>query len=195
MNKLWFAATVIIAVVASAPVYSATLTFDFSFTSAPWGTVTGEIDGLLDNTTGEAATAVYIDSDPFMLGTVCTEPCNVTSTPWSVLSNVFTVASGSITAADLSTQLYESISYGFALDTTTSPPTFTFGILGSLGADVTSSTATFTLVSGGGGSCSISEVCVTPLPAALPLFGTGLGAIGLFGWRRRRRNAAAIATV
>ncbi|HEY5504368.1 MAG TPA: VPLPA-CTERM sorting domain-containing protein [Sedimentisphaerales bacterium] len=34
---------------------------------------------------------------------------------------------------------------------------------------------------------------VTPLPAALPLFATGLGAMGLLGWRRKRKNAAAIA--
>jgi len=32
-----------------------------------------------------------------------------------------------------------------------------------------------------------------PLPATLPLFATGLGALGLLGWRRRRKNAAAIA--
>jgi hypothetical protein len=32
----------------------------------------------------------------------------------------------------------------------------------------------------------------TPLPATLPLFATGLGALGLLGWRRKR-NAAAIA--
>jgi hypothetical protein len=31
---------------------------------------------------------------------------------------------------------------------------------------------------------------VTPLPAALPLFATGLGALGLLGWRRKRKNAA-----
>ena len=31
---------------------------------------------------------------------------------------------------------------------------------------------------------------VTPLPAALPLFATGLGALGLLGWRRRRKGAA-----
>ena len=30
----------------------------------------------------------------------------------------------------------------------------------------------------------------TPLPAALPLFGTGLGALGLLGWRRKRKQAA-----
>jgi hypothetical protein len=35
----------------------------------------------------------------------------------------------------------------------------------------------------------------TPLPAALPLFATGLGALGLFGWRRKRNEAAALAAV
>lgn len=30
------------------------------------------------------------------------------------------------------------------------------------------------------------DTAVTPLPAALPLFVTGLGALGLFGWRRTR---------
>jgi hypothetical protein len=30
----------------------------------------------------------------------------------------------------------------------------------------------------------------TPLPAALPLFGTGLGVMGLFGWRRKRKAAS-----
>ncbi len=34
---------------------------------------------------------------------------------------------------------------------------------------------------------------VTPLPAALPLFATGLGAMSLLGWRRKRKNAAAFA--
>jgi len=33
----------------------------------------------------------------------------------------------------------------------------------------------------------------TPLPAALPLFATGLGALGLLGWRRKRKSATAIA--
>jgi PEP-CTERM motif len=30
----------------------------------------------------------------------------------------------------------------------------------------------------------------TPLPATLPLFATGLGALGLLGWRRKRKQAA-----
>jgi uncharacterized protein (TIGR03118 family) len=31
---------------------------------------------------------------------------------------------------------------------------------------------------------------VTPIPATLPLFATGLGAMGLLGWRRKRKTAA-----
>jgi hypothetical protein len=35
-----------------------------------------------------------------------------------------------------------------------------------------------------------SEVeAVVPLPATLPLFATGLGALGLLGWRRKRKQA------
>ena len=46
------------------------------------------------------------------------------------------------------------------------------------------------LASCGGQLCSASS---TPLPAALPLFASGLGALGLLGWRRKRKNAAALA--
>jgi hypothetical protein len=34
------------------------------------------------------------------------------------------------------------------------------------------------------------ESASTPLPAALPLFATGLGGLGLFGWRRKRKVRA-----
>ena len=40
---------------------------------------------------------------------------------------------------------------------------------------------------------STGELTATPLLATLPLFATGLGALGLFGWRRKRKNGAAIA--
>lgn len=36
------------------------------------------------------------------------------------------------------------------------------------------------------------QIATTPLPAALPLFATGLGGLGLLGWRRKRKNATAI---
>ena len=35
------------------------------------------------------------------------------------------------------------------------------------------------------------SIAATPLPAALPLFGSALGAFGLLGWFRRRRTATA----
>jgi len=40
------------------------------------------------------------------------------------------------------------------------------------------------------GNTQIGIASATPLPATLPLFATGLGAMGLFGWRRKRKNAA-----
>jgi hypothetical protein len=45
------------------------------------------------------------------------------------------------------------------------------------------------------GSYNIPEIefAVTPLPATLPLFATGLGALGLFGWRKKRTAAFAAA--
>jgi hypothetical protein len=35
-----------------------------------------------------------------------------------------------------------------------------------------------------------SAVAETPLPATLSLFATGLGALGLIGWRRKKKAAA-----
>jgi len=40
---------------------------------------------------------------------------------------------------------------------------------------------------------TLTDASATPLPAALPLFGTGLGVMGLLGWRRKRKNVAALA--
>src|SRR5262245_26918594 len=41
-----------------------------------------------------------------------------------------------------------------------------------------------------GGSLTVTtSPVVTPLPAALPLYATGLGVIGLLAWRKRRRAA------
>jgi len=34
------------------------------------------------------------------------------------------------------------------------------------------------------------ETTITPIPGALPLFASGLGGLGLLGWRRKRKTAA-----
>ena len=61
----------------------------------------------------------------------------------------------------------------------------------------TSDDVTLFLVGAGFGGTFIDAVSVTtpsvpdvPLPAALPLFATGLGALGLLGWRRKRKAGA-----
>ena len=42
-----------------------------------------------------------------------------------------------------------------------------------------------------GAACvQIGEATTTPLLATLPLFATGLGALGLLGWRKKRKTAA-----
>jgi hypothetical protein len=41
------------------------------------------------------------------------------------------------------------------------------------------------------GDFVVAVAATTPLPAALPLFATGLGALGLLGWRRKRKAQAA----
>ena len=38
---------------------------------------------------------------------------------------------------------------------------------------------------------SLDGIATTPLPGALPLFATGLGVLGLLGWRRKRKNSVA----
>jgi hypothetical protein len=42
-------------------------------------------------------------------------------------------------------------------------------------------------------SSNLATPAATPVPAALPLFASGLGAMGLFGWRRKRKLAASTA--
>jgi hypothetical protein len=41
-------------------------------------------------------------------------------------------------------------------------------------------------------SFNLDATGITPLPATLPLFASGLGVVGLFGWRRKRKAQAAV---
>ena len=48
-------------------------------------------------------------------------------------------------------------------------------------------------VPGSGLAIDDAKLDVTPIPATLPLFASGLGALGLLGWRRKRKKVAALA--
>ena len=72
------------------------------------------------------------------------------------------------------------------------PPTEHFvSIVGTHQLSIIFGTGTLQLLTGDFvvGAISYSRAAETPLPAALPLFATGLGALGLFGWRRKRTHA------
>jgi hypothetical protein len=72
-----------------------------------------------------------------------------------------------------------------------------FGAVG----ECTSSGSAIALFAGGqtvsaaqsGNTLIGTAVTATPLPAALPLFATGLAMTGLLGWRKKRKAAAALA--
>jgi hypothetical protein len=38
-----------------------------------------------------------------------------------------------------------------------------------------------------------TALSIVPLPAALPLFASGIGGLGLLGWRRKRKARAGVA--
>jgi hypothetical protein len=71
-----------------------------------------------------------------------------------------------------------------ALSDSTTYNNATFATLG-----VTPGTYVWTWGAGADQSFTL-EIGTTPIPAALPLFATGLGAMGLLGWRRKRKAQA-----
>jgi len=181
MKKLLIAVTTFVAILVSAPPLYA-VSFNFSFTNQfPLGdvngTVTGRIDGLAD-TGASAATAVLITSSLLALGYPLSASDNILSQPsLTIVSNSFTVTSGVLTAMDFRAQ--------FPIANAIPAENFLLTLILNPGSEfianrfgeatdhkVVSLSATFSQV---------------PLPAALPLFATGLGALGLLSWRRKRR--------
>ena len=101
---------------------------------------------------------------------------------------------------------YYAGSYGWNYDNVLFPGSVPFdnnGILFSFGTDIVAnlySVGSLFYLSvdnpssfwnpGDVGTLSVSDPPATPVPAALPLFATGLGLVGLLGWYRKRKAAA-----
>jgi hypothetical protein len=147
------------------------LTFHFSFTDAisGAGTVQGTISDLSDNTSSQQAEHVQVTSTTggFGVGEYVGNPVsNSFDVNAGVITSVFFVSLGVLNSTCCSLRM--------------SDPNFA-GLSNNPGsvADDPNAGLTFTLVPE-----------VVPLPAALPLFAGGLGALGLLGWRRKKKAAA-----
>jgi hypothetical protein len=148
--------------------------FDFSFTNTE-GEVAGTVTGVIEvpsSCTGCAATAVIINTIPAG-DPALTLPLD-TTTAWTVNVNMFTVSGGVLTAINYNA--FVDNTYGLSLAPQGVAQTF-YGDLIDTSTDLED-------------EGPLVFPSATPLPTALPLFTTGLGAMGLFGWRRKRKAAA-----
>ena len=168
---------VVLVLIATAP--SQALTFDWQFTIEGFGhigeTVAGTISGLVEGSNDGTGLTVVVTSTP---------TGQFEGGGWTFDQSyggpAFAVTGGAVTSADAlftiggfyGVRLYFGGYGGYypqLIDGSTSPNWFT-----------NSGQTTFT-------------ASAVPLPAALPLLASGLGGLGLLGWRRKRKAAGASA--
>jgi len=182
MSKLLAALMTVAAMLSSSPTYATTYYFEFTNTLGITGgeiagTVTGALDGSVSGSTF-TATEVFIDSYPSGIGLGTSQ---LSGTPTA--QNSFPLdGSGNIISSDAGFYS-ENVTGGgggndLCINVCSSPYNTELrnvdsGLFVATNEAVTFSDSPFT----------------TPIPAALPLFAGGLGAMGLFGWRRKRKAA------
>lgn len=140
------------------------------------GTVHGRIFGLDSNGSNQLATDIQIFSAPAALG--LGYPFDIENYAAAlgqyIVHNSFHLVNG-VVQADSVFQIY-----GGAFDL----------LLGGVNTGINSLASTNGYQVGNSFGYAGVTFAQTPLPAALPLFVTGLGALGLLGWRRKRKAAA-----
>ena len=153
---------------ATNPVQASTFTFNFSNIANGGGTVAGVV--ILNNTdTAATSVTVTFNMAGFGIGEYVGAPS----------FNTFTVVSGQITSA-----LF--LDFGAA---NTAPVVTCCSLRLSAGSSNLTGLANnpVDLAESGNTGLTFTPVSAVPLPAALPLFVTGLGVLGLLGWRRKRK--------
>jgi hypothetical protein len=196
MKALAIVAMSILATLLSAPAKASTYDVyftanDFPFSDYFHGTIGLEVEGLTNNSTGAASDVILILA-PSALGLTVGYPPGFPQTyppPFDlfthgeVLANTkWTVTDGVITAVgDFSWSSDCSRCFVAFVSLDSSLPGGGAYIVGSSDGNVACE----------GSSCLAANAPATPLPAALPLFVSGLGAVGLLGWRRKRKLRAA----
>jgi hypothetical protein len=139
-----------------------------SFTSNGGTVVTDTVTGVGPVGSGSTST----DNLVFPIGTTFTGPPVVTSGSYTSVANLDT--------------------HGLAIDTTAG----VFVIYSTVVPNASPSEATGNFYSqvpaGGGFGVGVFNLEQTPLPAALPLFASGLGGLGLLGWLRKRQLTAPV---
>jgi hypothetical protein len=163
----------------AAPARADLLDFTFSFSngngSIP-GTVTGEIEGLADNSTGAAAD-VIVDSAPAMqnLSTLTSAPYDTAS--WVKSADTFTVTDGQITAADFrgvfEAEAILSLNYG-SIDAFTLSGN-SYSVTTHAGFDA----ITFTPL----------NAPASPEPGTFAMAALALPAFGFCAWKKRKTAA------
>ena len=205
-------ALVLGAIVSVTPASAATVSYNVAFSLSGFssfssilgsglyqsGTATGSFDITYDPTTaggagysdqsitGVISNLTYTVTDPTFGGTILLNPITTFTFGYG------TLALYSDYAADQSKTFTGVADLVIGINgLPVSPPSgesaagdVWFSVINDQYNETTSGTATFTELLGGGTQTT------TPLPATLPLFATGLGTLGLLGWRRKRKNAA-----
>jgi hypothetical protein len=186
MKRFFIPVAIAAAVLMVRPAHA--LTIPFSFTDGT-GTVTGELVGLA-NDGFSSATQVIIESAPAALGIPFALPLDLLSTPSGTLTlvdaNSFLLTNGVITGGALVfSRNYTDVIFA---------QNWEFCLAVSIGGYCGAPTSAYLKGPGGivqSDAPGVGSLAVaTPLPSALPLFSAGLGALGLLGWRRKKKAVA-----
>jgi hypothetical protein len=189
MKRFFIPVAIAAAVLMVRPAHAVTIPFSFTDVT---GTVSGELVGLA-NDGFSSATQVIIESAPAPLGIPFAFPLDLLSTPPGTLTlvdaNSFLLTNGVITGG----ALVFSRNYELPIFT---PENWEFCLAVAVAGYCGSPTSAYLKGPGGIVQSDVSlgraggDEVATPLPAALPLFATGLGGLGLLGWRRKKKAAA-----